>query len=1379
MGKSDKENNPETQVLLQQPNPRVKNLAAILAILGLAAILLSTTYPATALYNATEPIVIHPNGTVTPQGAPLTTSDGVNYYLTDDINVTSNGIGIIVNKSNIVLIGNGNRIIGQGNYPYSDKGIQIESSLTNITIREFIFENISGPGYYDVGAVFVKGNTSQIWIVNNTFLSGSVDMYSFRGIDGKISNVTIANNTFKKTHNILKSYIYAQSNLENITITNNTLVDAYIETVPYQTSENIIVEKNTLTGEGYISTALSGGSSVYIVNNTLKDMEPGGDLYIAIGPLNNQNDRVYVVNNTIINTTFYCSIKVGSNEGKVFLINNTIRDVDCGVAIQGKNVNMQNNIVENARTWGLIIGGSGISSDLGDILATLNLTGYNTINGKPILYYNGGSNIVLNSPNAHIIILLNVDGFQLKNAVFTNSYRPIIGFNVSNGLISNVTIKNTYQGIILNNASYTKLKDIRVNDIELDGIVVYDYSLNMTIDSVYINNSKAIGMRLGGGSVWTSKHYNLTVRNSTLENGYIGISFLSNLENVTLSDSTFRNFTNAATSFGFSTVYAGTTSFVRIYNNTFMESNIGIDAGAMTADEIYIYNNTFKNIRSPDGYLADPKYYYKGIGIVDLDIYAFKYATIENNTFIDSDHGIKTVGLLAGRPDSIREIENNIFRNINGTAIFATEVKDPGIIYYGLMSSTNITNNLMDGVGRGIVFEKTFVVGLINYIGRVVVYNNTINSSGTGMDFLVSDFIPVDNIEGIVFDNNRVYSKNGYALKFRNAFGLIYQGKLNITSSNLFNGSPPLVAANVTNIVVDSPRSIIWLANATNVTIRGWSLEVKANPFIYMDTGREVVIDDLALRANITTGYSTYRSIHLINVNDTIIRNLNIELFNQIGLVNLIESSNVTIYNNTITGMGNIFSTTGIDIVDSSYRRASNITIYNNTFVNITDGIEAGLIDSQIHNNVFMNVSRAITLYTGSRQTTQTNITSNYIIATSRGISVSGYDNVPLLIKDNFIYAGPGGTALSLSWRANVSVIHNLLSGARGASIYATNITFLNNTFYAINEQAYIGRSDADIDFNDTLRGNYWRDYGGADLDDDGIGDTPYLVATVDSREYYDYKPLVVETFAIPDWLRAAVEGTSYVPDISVTPTALDFGNVNLSETRRLNVTIANNGNGVLTVTGLQITGDSGPFSTTPSPPFDVLPGETVNVTVAFTPSDNVTYTATLAIESNDPDTPTVNIVLTGTGIGEPQAPLGDTEEELTEAKIEKIKKTLEGKKAGLETLTKTLPGEIELPPNATLDDVKELEIDALLQDKPATPDTSEFDVNGDGVVNILDTLETMKQYGVYRTTPPQIGKEAAQRLLETLKKLYGPELEDFPTVEGKLWLIALVKKSE
>ena len=1377
MGKSDKENTPETRVLLQQPNPRVKNLAAILAILGLAAIFLTTTTPAAALYNATEPIVIHPNGTVTPQGAPLTTNDGVNYYLTDDINIPSDGVGIILNKSNIVLIGNNHRMIGQGDYPYSYAGIQIESSLTNITIRGFIFENISGY-FLNYGAILVQGNTSLVWIVNNTFLSGSIDIYSHMGTAGNVSNVTIANNTFEKssaTH--LEARINLANNqeiIENITIMDNTLKKALIHITLYHTGENLLI-KNNKFAESSAQLFLTGTSSVVnIVNNTFNDT------YIsdAISVRGELDDRVYIVNNTIINTSTAIVVRGYMTSGAFYLINNTIKNVRVGIIIDGTNVNMQNNIIENARSAGL-----SINLLRPENLITLNLTGNNIVNGKPVLYYRDQSNLVLDNPNAHMVILLNISDFQLKNAFFDRSSAPIIAFNVSSGLISNITIENSLQGIVLENVSHTVLQNLTLTNISTTGIDIDNY-FNTTINRVHISlDNDGIGISIADGGVQEPTTYNITISNSIIENGTYGIFPHGSLENVTVSGNVFKNLQNGIRTF-FSTIDASNTSVVRINNNTFIDSNVGIYADTLEADEIYIYNNTFKNIRSPDGFLSDPTEEYNGIGLVELGMYAFDIASIGNNTFIDSDHGLKTVGLIEGSSGSTREIDSNVFQNIAGTAITITDTVDPGLNYDTFMSSTNITNNKIENVGTGVTFEKTYVIGFVNYIGRVEFSNNTINSSGTGMDFVVSDFIPVDNIEGIVFDNNRVDSKNGFALKFRWITGLIYHGKLNITSSNVFNGSPPLVAANVTDIVVDSPRSLIWLENATNVTIRGWSLDVKTNPFIYMDTGRGAVIEGLALRANITTGYSDYGSIHLINVNDTIIRDLSIDLFNQIDLVSLIESSNVTIYNNTITGVGDMFTTIGILVVDSSYRRASNITIYNNTFVNITDGIDASLTDSQIHNNVFENVSTAITVYTGSQQTTQTNITSNYIIATSRGISVSGYDNVPLLIKDNFIYAGPGGTALSLSWRANVSVIHNLLSGARGASIYATNITFLNNTFYAINEQAYIGRSDADIDFNDTLRGNYWRDYGGADLDDDGIGDTPYLVATVDSREYYDYKPLVVETFAIPDWLRAAVEGTSYVPDISVTPTALDFGDVNLSETRRLNVTIANNGNGVLTVTGLQITGDSGPFSATPSPPFDVLPGETVNVTVAFTPSDNVTYTASLAIESNDPDTPTVNVVLTGTGVGEQQAPGGGgqentTETGLTEEKVEKIKKAMEGKKVGLETLTKTLPGEIELPPNATLNDVKELEINALLQDKPATPDTSELDVNGDGVVNILDTLETMKQYGVYRTTPPQIGKEAAQRLLETLKRLYGPELEEYPTVEGKLWLVGLVKKNE
>jgi hypothetical protein len=82
-----------------------------------------------------------------------------------------------------------------------------------------------------------------------------------------------------------------------------------------------------------------------------------------------------------------------------------------------------------------------------------------------------------------------------------------------------------------------------------------------------------------------------------------------------------------------------------------------------------------------------------------------------------------------------------------------------------------------------------------------------------------------------------------------------------------------------------------------------------------------------------------------------------------------------------------------------------------------------------------------------------------------------------------------------------------------------------NNTFYCNNYvdnykhvQAY-GNNAWD---NDSV-GNFWSDYNGADVDDDGIGDTPYIVDYDDNLQ--DRYPLMVPfdvssvTVALPEWM--------------------------------------------------------------------------------------------------------------------------------------------------------------------------------------------------------------------------------------------------------------------
>ena len=108
-------------------------------------------------------------------------------------------------------------------------------------------------------------------------------------------------------------------------------------------------------------------------------------------------------------------------------------------------------------------------------------------------------------------------------------------------------------------------------------------------------------------------------------------------------------------------------------------------------------------------------------------------------------------------------------------------------------------------------------------------------------------------------------------------------------------------------------------------------------------------------------------------------------------------------------------------------------------------------------------------------------------------------------------------------------------------------------------------------------------------------------------------------------------------PNISVTPTTLAFGNVVVGTTSApQTVTISNTGTADLTVTNVVLTGDTDfdVASTTCVVPV-LAPGASCSADVVFTPSSVGGKTALVTITSDDPDTPSLEVTLTGTGVVE------------------------------------------------------------------------------------------------------------------------------------------------
>ncbi len=102
-------------------------------------------------------------------------------------------------------------------------------------------------------------------------------------------------------------------------------------------------------------------------------------------------------------------------------------------------------------------------------------------------------------------------------------------------------------------------------------------------------------------------------------------------------------------------------------------------------------------------------------------------------------------------------------------------------------------------------------------------------------------------------------------------------------------------------------------------------------------------------------------------------------------------------------------------------------------------------------------------------------------------------------------------------------------------------------------------------------------------------------------------------------------------PDIALAPASLGFGDVSVGTGASADVIISNAGGADLTVTSVTTTGAE--FTATATIPSVVAPGGTMVVPVQFQPTAVGSFAGELTMGSDDPDTPTVVVPLTGEGI--------------------------------------------------------------------------------------------------------------------------------------------------
>lgn len=103
-------------------------------------------------------------------------------------------------------------------------------------------------------------------------------------------------------------------------------------------------------------------------------------------------------------------------------------------------------------------------------------------------------------------------------------------------------------------------------------------------------------------------------------------------------------------------------------------------------------------------------------------------------------------------------------------------------------------------------------------------------------------------------------------------------------------------------------------------------------------------------------------------------------------------------------------------------------------------------------------------------------------------------------------------------------------------------------------------------------------------------------------------------------------------PDILVSPSSIDFGDVEVGWTSNWPITLSNVGTSNLQINGISLTGSSD-MRQTNNCPQTLAPQGTCTINAIFNPTTGGPAAATISVISNDPDEGTININLRGNGI--------------------------------------------------------------------------------------------------------------------------------------------------
>jgi len=251
-----------------------------------------------------------------------------------------------------------------------------------------------------------------------------------------------------------------------------------------------------------------------------------------------------------------------------------------------------------------------------------------------------------------------------------------------------------------------------------------------------------------------------------------------------------------------------------------------------------------------------------------------------------------------------------------------------------------------------------------------------------------------------------------------------------------------------------------------------------------------------------------------------------------------------------IQRVGDVYTFTA-DIYDSIVVERDNVVLNGAGYRLKGDGNENGITLSDISNNTVKNLKLSsfnigiVVIGSDNNKILENTITDNF-----RGLDLTASENNT--VSGNYIANNNDGIALENMYNSIVenTITNNtnigiFLNGAGYNNIIGNNITnngrgilvsiCYNNVIYHnnfVNNTNHVETDDSNGIWDNGEEGNYWDNYTGNDNNDDGIGDTSYVIAENNQDNYPLVGQYVIPEF--PSWTPLLIAGFFAVTVFSI-----------------------------------------------------------------------------------------------------------------------------------------------------------------------------------------------------------------------------------------------------